>query len=102
MTKEQLARKRAELERQIAELERQERSIDAPEIEVAELLHDLMCHSNHTDGCAWLYESWDKPGGTRNRYRLKAKQVLSAAEAVSANFDPHESVVAILTEAMKL
>ena len=30
-----------------------------PEQKVAVKLHDLFCHSNHTDGCGWLYEVRD-------------------------------------------
>lgn len=27
---------------------------------LAEFLHDIMCHWNHTDGCGWYYYSWTK------------------------------------------
>jgi DNA-directed RNA polymerase subunit RPC12/RpoP len=45
----------------------------------AELLHSKKCRSNHTDGCSWEYESWDKPGYAHQEYLTKAHKLLSEA-----------------------
>jgi hypothetical protein len=48
------------------------------EQKVAELLHEKLCHFNHTDGCDWHYWSWENDKfGTRKRYMTKAKKLLS-------------------------
>ena len=41
-------------------------------------LHAMLCHWNHTDGCSWDYEDWDKPGHARMWY-------LELAETLKAN-----------------
>jgi len=40
------------------------------------LLHEQLCHRNHTDGCGYYHESWDNMGYTRNREIQRAKRVL--------------------------
>ena len=42
-------------------------------IKIAEILHNGLCNTNHTDGCSWFYESWENPGWTRMRYYLVVK-----------------------------
>ena len=49
-----------------------------PAIPMAEELHDWLCHSNHTDGCGWCYESWEKPGHARRGYVEMAQRVIKA------------------------
>ena len=44
-------------------------------IPLAERLHTILCKSNHTDQCAWGYES-DWKGWTKNRY-IKLAQALT-------------------------
>lgn len=44
--------------------------------ELAGLIHKKRCHWNHMDQCGWDYESWDKPGSTRDRYLGLANTVL--------------------------
>jgi hypothetical protein len=46
------------------------------EQQLAELIHDTQCRWNHTDGCGWYYESWDKPGYSRTEYVEKARNIL--------------------------
>ena len=49
-----------------------------PEILVAEELHRIQCHHNHTDACGWFYEDWnDKIGYSRKSYLEKAKKLLA-------------------------
>jgi hypothetical protein len=67
--------KRAEL----AELEARLTTYESlpPEYQVAERLHSLLCHWNHTDGCSWEYQTWQNPGDARMRYVEKAEGVLA-------------------------
>lgn len=44
---------------------------------LAEALHSVQCHWNHTDGCGWFYESWDDPGYSRKEYLRKADAMLN-------------------------
>jgi len=55
----------SKLEQEIAEKEgklqslKEERTKMANEpisMKVARVLHDILCHSNHTDGCDWMYK----------------------------------------------
>ena len=46
-------------------------------IKIAELLHSIQCHWNHTDYCGWYYEDWDsKIGYARTRYLEQAKKLV--------------------------
>ena len=51
-----------------------------PIIEMAELLHEWLCRWNHTDGCAWHYQSWEKPGWDREQYVKMAERVLKVTD----------------------
>lgn len=62
----------------LTRLEQDKRKFEglSDEQRLAELIHDSQCRWNHTDGCGWFYESWDKPGYSRNEYVEKARNVL--------------------------
>jgi len=47
-------------------------------IELAELIHEKLCHWNHTDGCGWYYEKWDdlNLGYSKKEYYKKAEAIL--------------------------
>ena len=74
----------AEGERKLAEarawLENTKADLAAmpPEKKLAVALHELLCHSNHTDGCGWFYEirnnvhDWNR--GTHNDYLQMANR----------------------------
>lgn len=68
------------LKEEIASLEKEDKEYNALSVEqkVAEELHKKLCHWNHTDGCSWFYESWDKPSlnSTHGEYLKKAKNCL--------------------------
>ena len=50
----------------------------APEYALAEYLHSKICTLNHTDGCGWFYEDWNKNNPwTKTRYLNRAKQIIS-------------------------
>ena len=77
------------INKQIADLENQKKEIEykldnikklAPEKQLAELLHSKQCHWNHTDGCGWYYESWDKPGHSRTEYLNTANNILKEVD----------------------
>lgn len=71
------------------ELTRRER-LDAPQ-RLAEELHSVQCHINHTDGCGWFYEfsngeaNWS--GWAHARYLEKARKLLS-----EVSDDPEEVI----------
>ena len=71
----EIAQKKAEL----AELEGRLSTWEnlPEEYQVAEKLHSMLCHWNHTDGCSWEYESWKEPRDTRMRYVEKAENLLA-------------------------
>lgn len=73
------------LEEEIAKLKKQDADFAAliPEHQVANTLHKMLCHHNHTDGCSWEYECWegtdksiDWNGHAHSRYLTKARNVL--------------------------
>jgi hypothetical protein len=43
---------------------------------IAEALHSMFCHWNHIDGCGWEYESWERPGWSRDNYLKKARKTI--------------------------
>lgn len=58
-------------------------------LQVADRLHDLMCHSNHTDECDWFYHTWSGKDNTYNileighakkRYLDRAYSVVASAQ----------------------
>lgn len=66
-----------ELESEQEEIRRS--NLDPEEIEIAELLHEELCHHNHTDGCGWYYGNWgDKVlEYSRQQYLDKARKLIS-------------------------
>lgn len=89
----QIAAKRKEIE----QLEQRKLAVErkSPLQKLAEAIHDIECHWNHTDGCSWLYESWEKPGHARELYLKKAIHV----SRIEPNAD---HVIRILTEIKKV
>jgi hypothetical protein len=70
------------------------------EQELAEILHAKFCHSNHTDGCGWDYETWGYPSShTRIRYLDKARALLGVvsdtAEGIPA-LEAYQAAVKIV------
>ncbi len=72
----------AELEAKLAEKKKEKAKFDAmPERQrLAEIIHEKQCTWNHTDGCGWYYESWEKPGYSRNEYLEKADKLLKIVD----------------------
>jgi hypothetical protein len=71
-----------ELEQELAEEQEKLKAWDAKhndDYKLAELLHDRFCTVNHTDGCAWGYETsgpgtmWET-GHAHKRWLKKAKK----------------------------
>lgn len=86
-TPEQLRAEAAEFEAKAKKL--REEAFDAdkrqPLFKLADVLHDVLCQANHTDGCGWHYEKEDaylKEGTTRNRYYKKAKVFMNALQKI--------------------
>ena len=63
----------------ISKLETKKKQLEGMTLsqKVAEILHDKYCYHDHTESCSWLYESWEFPGATRNRYLIKANILIS-------------------------
>ena len=53
---------------------------------IAEIIHERMCHWNHTDGCAWYYDTWEdeKLRGSRQTYFEKAESILAVVSYETA------------------
>ena len=55
-----------------------------PEYLLAIELHDVLCHSNHTDACGWYYEFAGKEhnfaGGAHDHYLIQARKMISLLE----------------------
>lgn len=43
---------------------------------LATALHEKFCHHSHTDGCDWLYDSWEVPLFAKSQYLRKAQTML--------------------------
>lgn len=70
-------------QKELEELRRKEEALKAGEPRaVAEFLHEKECHWNHTDGCGWLYETWEGASGdssTRASWLRKAERLVEYA-----------------------
>ena len=49
--------------------------------ELAEQLHSMECHANHTDACSWHYGSWENPSYAHTKYYKKAEQLRANVQA---------------------
>jgi cell division septum initiation protein DivIVA len=71
----------AALEKELKKAKDQERKLSSGSpVAVADFMHEKMCHHNHVDGCGWDYESWDRPGSTRQSWMDKATTLLANAK----------------------
>lgn len=90
-------KEREELLRRLAQLDQDEQTARAhrvtsgvtdEEAELAEALHDRLCHSSHTDGCYWFYErsivTPDWNGNTHKNYLRRARLTLTYVTAAEA------------------
>lgn len=87
-----------DLRLKIENLEKEKSKIKELDIyeRIAELLHDALCHWNHTDGCGWGYSTWENPCDTRKRYKAKAVILFNTLvtytenQAYECGIDPEE------------
>ena len=90
-TPEQLRAEAAELEKKAKALRDAAFDQDkrAPLFKLADVLHDALCHANHTDGCGWFYndkeEDYLKEGTTRNSYYKKAVVFMDCLRSIYPN-----------------
>ena len=68
-------RKKAELEQE--SIKSKEHAIPEKEREAATILHDCLCHHNHTDGCGWYYDKGNWKEYSRQEYLKKARKLLT-------------------------
>ena len=40
--------------------------------QIADVLHEILCLNNHTDGCDYHFGSWEKSGHARSKWLKKA------------------------------
>jgi hypothetical protein len=85
-----------ELEKQISDLKREQKEYEslADNQRLAELIHEVTCHYNHTDGCSWYYDSWKTPNvphSDRFRHLKKANAVLALV-----NFEDAKKIILCL------
>lgn len=75
-----------ELRQELERLEAEQKGFDSlPEdFRLAELLHEQMCHADHTEHCCWHYDSWDKMRDgeftARRVYLRKAQAILGVSD----------------------
>jgi len=69
---------------QAIELEKNHPKINVKVAQLADMLHERMCFSNHADQCGYGYESWPPEGGSilylsgeKKRYYYKALDLLA-------------------------
>lgn len=81
-----------DLEKLIAKKQEQEKLSSYLTLEqktIAEQLHDIICHSNHTDACGWYYDNGSWNEYSRKRYIDLAKKLLA--------FHQKETILSILS-----
>lgn len=73
-------------------------NITEEEKRLAEVLHNIMCHWNHTDGCGWEYDTWDSVltlNSARATYLIRARKVLVEAKSLGV---PEEHVISLFEQ----
>ena len=93
-----------ELQTKIKELKEAKKILDesAPEHKLAILLHDHLCHWNHTDGCDWHYDihkgvhKWS--GHAHQMYLTKARNIVRRCEAEGFDIARVELLAKIILE----
>jgi len=93
-----------QLEEEIAKLKKQDADFAAlsPEHQMANTLHKMLCHLNHTDVCSWEYEfsngqiQWS--GDAHSRYLIKARKILDFCKWNSVD---QEKAIALLQSMLK-
>ena len=79
----------AELEAELQEVRKEKEAFVAlsNDRQLAILLHEILCHWNHTDGCSWHYEMdkgkhrWDNQA--HSSYLKKAQAIIKQAGDMS-------------------
>ena len=96
--REELLAERDRVQEKINELEERDKSLGSTRVGATEL-HNLMCQSNHADGCSWYYEhdeDFDCEGSTRQRWLDKYQTAKSAVEETVGDLTD-EKFIAIAT-----
>lgn len=69
---------------------------------VADMLHSLTCHHNHTDACAWHYHSWGDTNladsSARSRYYKRAEKVIAALDGAGVPRDKQQELLLSILE----
>lgn len=68
-----------QLEKLIAKKQEQEKlasHLTPQQKAIATELHEIMCHSNHTDACGWYYDNGNWSEYSRTRYIELAQKLL--------------------------
>lgn len=65
--------------------------------ELAELMHDKLCHGNHIDGCSWYYEN-DKSYPVKDKWTeaYAHKEYLKRAEKTMESNLPAEDIAKVI------
>ena len=74
----ELLRQKADAERELDAIQQQEEYLSTLPLnfQVVEMMHSLHCHADHTEGCGFFYESWEKPGQSRLRMVKQAEELI--------------------------
>lgn len=72
----------AVLRQELFKLEKEQNEFNelSPVQQIATMLHDKKCSSNHEDQCTWFYDTGNWQEYSRKEYLEKAKKVLALAK----------------------
>jgi len=70
----------ADLKKKLAELELDEKAFNelGEDAKLAEILHEKLCHANHTDECSWYYDTLNSHAFSE--YSNKARELLKITD----------------------
>lgn len=86
----------ADLQKDIDHLQSERQKLEGLSLiqRITEILHQHVCHSNHTDGCDWYYGSWEKPSYAHTKYTAKAIIILKLVEPLDMETEQLEDFIA--------
>jgi hypothetical protein len=85
----ELLKQQDEIARELSSIKSQEEYLATLPLnyQVVEMMHSLHCHADHTSGCGYLYESWEKPGDTRKRLIKQADALIERVRGHLCSMD---------------
>jgi hypothetical protein len=70
-----------QLENELTELKAEKERRKMPVAHrLADELHMIICHHDHTEYCGYLYEKWEDPGYAKSRERQRINNLLNIVD----------------------